>query len=87
MMQALVLTRMTGYTPLVWHRTAGFGLDKGSYSAGPEKKRVIHVLDPMGKAFFASLMANGPKPILPQCWHGYAAGRRRESAMMTQMIM
>ena len=38
MMQVMVMTRMTGYTPLIWHRTAGVGLCKGAYSAGPEKE-------------------------------------------------
>ena len=40
--------RRTGYTPLRWHKSTGAALKKNS-TPGPAGKRVVHILDPLGK--------------------------------------
>ena len=52
----------TGQTPLVWHRSQGSAINKHNNKKGAEGSRLIHVLDPMGKAFYSK---NMPKQILP----------------------
>eukprot|EP00969_Alexandrium_andersonii_P322174 14234896-Alexandrium_andersonii.AAC.1 len=57
----LATVRRTGVAPLRWHRSNGFGLRK-SAAKGLEGRRVIHVLDPIGKGYYAQLFASGAHP-------------------------
>ena len=53
--KGLIHVRQSGLTPLVWHRTKGVALNK-SNDPGPRGKRVVHIMDPIGKGFFAQLI-------------------------------
>ena len=79
--------RRTGCTPLLWHRSLGCALDKGGRATGCKGKRVVHLLEPLGKAFYAGRMQKGPLPRLPLTDHGYEVGRRREFAIIVQFAM
>ena len=71
----------TGQTPLVWHRSQGLAISKHINKKGADGSRLIHVLDPMGKAFFSK------KHAKTQFTHndtGFAAHRRREYATLCQ---
>ena len=70
--------------PLKWHRSAGVPLNKTGMSALPQDKRLIHVLDPIGKCWFSGAMMKKDL-MLPTTHHGYERGRRRESALVVQM--
>lgn len=83
----LFVVRRTGYTPVICHRTQGVGLDKGAASQGAEKKRVVHLVDPMGKCFYSALLSRGSPARLPPSLQGFAAGRRREAAVLAQQVL
>ena len=42
--------RETNTTPLSWHRSQGCPIDKPGEKTGCKGKRLIHLLDPLGKA-------------------------------------
>ena len=42
----------TGCTPLIWHRSQGTAIPKYNGKNGVQGSRLVHVLDPIGKAFF-----------------------------------
>ena len=71
----------TGQTPLVWHRSQGSAINKHNNKKGAEGSRLIHVLDPMGKAFYSKKHA---KTHFTHNDTGFAAHRRREYATLCQ---
>ena len=81
----LCRVRSSGAAPLAWHHSSGAPLHK-SNKAGPEGKRVVHVLPSIGKQFFKVLLrtrSDGWTPPAPADWlHGCIPGRRRESAVL-----
>ncbi len=71
----------TGCTPIAWHRSQGVGISKHNGKPGARGHRLIHLLDPMGKGFFAKkhqLEKLGPNDT------GFARHRRREYAILCQ---
>lgn len=84
LLRGLAHIRRTGATPLIWHRSAGVALKKGT-AEGPRGKRVVHVLDPLGKGFFASLVARKDPAPPSHMDHGFLRGRRKEGALLVQM--
>ena len=42
----------TGCTPLIWHKSHGVAIPKYNGKKGAQGSRLVHVLDPIGKAFF-----------------------------------
>jgi hypothetical protein len=77
--------RRSGLTPLQWHRSRAIPLNKSGLSNRPQDKRLIHVLDPIGKCWLAGLSMRKLNE-LPSTHHGFARGRRREAAFMVQQI-
>ena len=64
-------------SPFRWHVSQAIALSA---------KRVIHLLDPLGKLFYGALLdVNKSPPVPPAFAHGCFKGRRRETPMMVQM--
>jgi len=77
---ALWRIRSSRRTPLHWHRSQGAALRK-SDQEGPRGKRVVHVLRPFGKLFFAA-NCQRRSSRRPAAVHGFCKGRRRETPML-----
>ena len=73
--------RRTGQTPLVWHKSRGVAIGKHNGKKGAKGSRLIHVLDPMGKAFFTK--KHKPTKFTDNDT-GFAPHRRREYAILCQ---
>ena len=71
----------TGCTPLVWHRSQGVAIGKFNGKKGAQGSRLVHVLDPIGKAFFTK---KHKMTTLTDNDTGFAANRRRELAILCQ---
>ena len=71
----------TGCTPLIWHRSQGTAIPKYNGKKGVQGSRLVHVLDPIGKAFFAK---KHQQTTLTDNDTGFAANRRREFAILCQ---
>ena len=71
----------TGQTPLIWHRSQGVAIAKHNGKKGAQGSRLVHVLDPMGKAFYAKKHKQPPPSHNDT---GFAAHRRREYATLCQ---
>ena len=65
----LAATRRKVRPPLAWNVSQTVMLDKKNSKRGPAAKRLIHLLDPLGKAYFKQLWRRRP----PRKWH-FAAG-------------
>ena len=76
--------RRSGYTPLRWHRSSGAALKKNA-TPGPAGKRVVHVLDPLGKSFYSQLVAKRAPAAPSPLDHGFLKHRRKEGALLIQM--
>lgn len=61
--------RRSRSTPLVWHTSTGVALKKND-AAGP-RDRVIHVRDPVGKGFFASMVRRRAPAAPSHMDHGF----------------
>ena len=71
----------TRQTPLTWHRSKGAAIPKYNGKKGAMGSRLVHVLDPMGKAFYTK------KHKATKFTHndtGFAPHRRREYAVLCQ---
>ena len=68
----------------MWHRSEGAALKKSSMP-GPKGKRVVHILDPVGKGFFAGMVSRRAPAPPTMMDHGFLANRRKEGAMVVQM--
>eukprot|EP00974_Lingulodinium_polyedra_P004977 467726-Lingulodinium_polyedra.AAC.1 len=79
--------RRTGCAPLQWHQSLGCLLNKPGGKKGMAGKRLVHVLDPLGKCWFDGVLRAGPCPVLPSMWHGFEKHRRRESALLVQQVV
>ena len=66
----LALTRFFAAPPLVWSR-----------SLAVEVGRIIHVMCPVGKCYFSSLLRRGPGVCQPAREHGFLRRRSREAAL------
>ena len=71
----------TGYTPLRWHKSQGTSISKNNGKKKAKGYRLIHILDTMGKGFFAKKHHLHP---LSHNDTGFAKHRRREYAVLTQ---
>ena len=71
----------TGCTPLIWHKSQGTAIPKYNGKKGVHGSRLVHVLDPIGKAFFAK---KHQQTTLTDNDTGFAANRRREFAILCQ---
>ena len=71
----------TGCTPLIWHRSQGTAIPKYNGNNGVQGSRLVHVLDPIGKAFFAK---KHQQTTLTDNDTGFAPNRRREFAILCQ---
>ena len=64
----------TGCTPLTWHRSQGTAIPKYNGKKGVQGSRLVHVLDPIGKAFFTKKTYKPPSQtttlVLPQTEEG-----------------
>ena len=78
------LIRLASRTPLAWHRSVGWALPKSS-TPGPKGKRVVHMLEPLGKAWYAGRIdARDPEPV-SHMDHGFHKYRRKEGAVLVQL--
>lgn len=77
-------------TPACWHLSTGYSLPKPSAEAKKivfDRQRLVHSLDPYGKAFYRFMWHSGTPPA-PRCWeHGYVSGRRREAPVMQAAVL
>eukprot|EP00974_Lingulodinium_polyedra_P113795 11018212-Lingulodinium_polyedra.AAC.1 len=80
---ALLAVRRSGLAPLAWHKSRA-GVLRKSDLEGPKGRRVVHVLDVLGKAFYVNLMEAKGLSALPAADHGFAKNRRREGAVLVQ---
>ena len=71
---------------MLWHRSRGTFFDKPGAKPGAAGKRLVHLLDPLGKAWFMAKLRFGPEMNFPSSWHGFLPRRRREGAVLVQHI-
>ena len=83
--EGFVHVRRTMLAPLLWHRSRGAAL-KMSDEPGPQGKRVVHILDLLGKAFYTGKVARRKPPPPSNLDHGFLAKRRKESAILVQLL-
>ena len=58
----------TGCTPLIWHRSQGTAIPKYNGKRGVQGSRLVHVLDPIGKAFFFAKKTSTDHPYRQRHW-------------------
>ena len=83
MKDGYTMINRTGYTPLRWHRSRA-GVLRKSARVGPLGKRVAHVLDTQGKAFFAMKVRKRSLAPMSDNDRGFLKHRRREGALLVQ---
>jgi len=66
-----------------WYCSLVATLDKQNGVMGPGAFRSIHMLDPLGKAFFSGIFKKYPQTTW-QFQHGFTKNRRREAAILIQ---
>ena len=81
MLAVQTMIHRTQRTPLRWHCSQATAIDKHNGKTGAQGSRLIHVLDPWGKGFYAT--THVLEPLGPNDT-GFAANRRREYATLTQ---
>ncbi|CAE8618244.1 unnamed protein product [Polarella glacialis] len=84
--QLCILIRKTGWLPLQWLLSYGCGVPKYNDKPGALGYRLLHLLDPVSKAWDAALWRRRPFR-LGQTAYGFIQGRRREEANMLVRIM
>ncbi|CAE8593443.1 unnamed protein product, partial [Polarella glacialis] len=84
--QLCVLIRKTGQMPLQWLLSYGCGIPKYNGKPGVLSYRLLHLLDPVSKAWNAALWRR-KNFRLGHTAFGFIAGRRREEANMLVRIM
>ena len=88
--EALAHVRRTQLAPLAWHRSRGVALVKKAGVPGPAGRRVVHLLDPIGKGFFAGMLQRKKAQRgdrRQHHWdHGFLPGRRREGAILVELL-
>ena len=78
---ALYNVRRHQVTPLNWHVRECYAA-KRNEQPGPKGRRPLHILRVWGKRFFANCIKAKRPPSLPDEHHGYAKGRKKETAIM-----
>ena len=83
----LTIIRRSGDTVLRWHRGSAAQLPKPVKPDPCASVRLVFILDPIGKGYFASMLARRAEILGPvsidQTYHGCVKNRRRESAILT----
>ena len=82
----LAATRKKVRPPLAWNVSQAVLLSKKNGKKGPAAKRLIHLLDPLGKAYFKQLWRRKP----PRTWHfaaGFTKHRRREQGIVQARVV
>eukprot|EP00971_Amphidinium_carterae_P061491 1217141-Amphidinium_carterae.1 len=72
--------------PLLWYRSQCVQLPKENGKRGCEGIRLIHLLDPVGRAWYAGLMSKIRAPVYPWAC-GFMKHRRREQAIQQQACL
>ena len=70
--------------PLLAYRSFTVQTDKGNDKKG-YTKRLYHVLDPFGRAWYKGALKAGHEVKPPESAHGFLRGRRREAAVAVQL--
>ena len=83
----ILQVRRSGVTPLVAHRSMPALLRKKYNVEGTKGVRMIHVLCPFWRAWYRQVRTRHEVAAVLDCSHGFVAERRREGAMMVQMLL
>ncbi|CAE8722639.1 unnamed protein product, partial [Polarella glacialis] len=82
----LAQVRQFQAAPQLWHHSLAIKLPKHNKKQGIKSIRLVHALDPFGKAYFRALWDLGSHTTWPFAM-GLARHRRREQAIMQQRIL
>ena len=85
----LAQIRRCNRTPVSWNHSHGHALDKGNGKTafgGAAGQRLLHLLDPLGKAWHWGRWTANRKQRFPIWAQGFESGRRRENAIVTHMV-
>ena len=72
--------------PAAWNTSQAVLLDKKNGKRGPAAKRIINLLDPLGKGYYKQIWRRAP----PRTWHfatGFTQGRRREQGILQARVV
>ena len=85
-LQLLVGIRRSICPPVAWNTSQAVLLDKKNRKRGPAAKRIINLLDPLGKGYYKQIWRRAP----PRTWHfatGFTHGRRREQGIVQARVV
>ena len=72
--------------PAAWNTSQAVLLDKKNRKRGPAAKRIINLLDPLGKGYYKQIWRRAPS----KTWHfatGFTQGRRREKEILQARVV
>jgi hypothetical protein len=90
LLQILLEIRQEQKTPMSWHKSRVFSLYKKDPSTAEnafDVQRSIHSLDPFGKSYYKYIWDDSCHPKELPFEYGYVKHRKRETAILQQLIM
>ena len=77
--------RQAGEPPLLWNVSFGIPIPKGNHKPGVRGRRIIHLLDPVGKCWFSRLWQSRSPPT-HELSFGFEKHKRKEQAVLIQRL-
>ena len=77
---------MGNATPVRWHQSAATAVKK-NHKPGPAGKRIYHIMDPIGKAYYTGCLKRRKTKTHTEQDYGFIRERRREGAILAMAVI